>query len=170
MKRKLMIVAPALFLMAAAPLACAQSSSASTSSRTGSATSTAVNYRDDARAVEALQAAAQRLRDAIHAMADAPAGTQRNEAIQAGNKALAETQAAMANLPPDLLIAGGTESDYQKAMDRLKQAADRLRDATHALADEPAGARRNEAIRKANKALLDTQQAMIEVPIRVSSR
>ena len=171
MNRKLMIVTPALCLLAAAPIASAQSGSTSTSSHnTAASVGTAVNHRNDAHAVEELQAAAQRLRDAIQAMAQAPAGEKRNDAIRAGNEALATTQAAMANLPSDLLIAGATETDYRKAMDRLKQAADRLREATHALAKEPAGERRNAAIRKANQALLDTQQAMIEVPMRVSSR
>ena len=49
--------------------------------------------------MEELQLAADRLRDAIQAMAQRPAGQDRNEAIKEAHQALFETQAAMAWVP-----------------------------------------------------------------------
>jgi len=47
--------------------------------------------------VRALMAAADSLRASIHVMAREPAGEQRNQAIRDANRALIETQVAMAN-------------------------------------------------------------------------
>ena len=49
-----------------------------------------------------LQQAAQKLRDAVQAMAQQPAGPQRNEAMKQANQALFDTQQAMVQLPPEL--------------------------------------------------------------------
>lgn len=116
----------------------------------------------DAKPIRELEAAAQRLRDAIHAMAQAPAGPKRTQAIKDANNALLRTHQAMASLPPELLTAGANEGDYKKAMDRLQVAAQDLRDAAHALAQDKASDRRNESMKRINKALLDTQQTMID--------
>ena len=124
----------------------------------------------DARPIEDLQAAAQRLRDAIHDMAEAPAGPKRMAAIQMGDRALLEVNQAMANLPPDLLTAAATESDYRQAIDRLQQAAQRLRDASHALVTDPYSTRREQTIRDINRALLETQQVMIDIPLSAWSK
>lgn len=169
MNMKLLIITPLVWLLSGTPLAMAQTRSASPDQKSGGVV-TAPNSRNDAKGIEELQAAAQRLREAIQAMAQAPAGPKRTDAIKAGNRALAETQTAMVSLPPELLTAGANESDYQKAMDKLQQAAQRLRDATHALASEPAGERRNAAIKATNKALLETQQTMIDIPMRISGK
>ena len=119
----------------------------------------------DAKPIQNLEAAAQRLRDAIHALAKAPAGPQRNQAIHDGNRALMEVNEAMAGLPPEMLTAQASESSYQQAMNRLEQAAQRLRDATHALAADPNSTRRDEAISDINRALHETQQVMADVPV-----
>jgi|KBSMisStandDraft_5_1062788.scaffolds.fasta_scaffold163153_2 ABC-type transporter Mla subunit MlaD len=152
-----------LGLAVASPLGLAQSSSASPT--TSHATTSAPHKATDAKPVEDLQAAAQRLRDAIHAMAQAPAGPQRNQAIRDGNRALMEVNEAMANLPPDMLTAQADESKYKQSIDRLQQAAQKLRDATHALAADPYSTRRNETIKDINRALADTQQVMVDVPL-----
>lgn len=131
--------------------------STATAARAASAT--------DAKPIEDLQAAAQRLRDAAHVLAQAPAGPKRNQAIKDTNRTLMEVNDAMANLPPDLLTAQSDESKYKQSVDRLEQAAQRLRDSTHALAADPASKRRNETIKDINRALMDTQQVMMDVPL-----
>jgi hypothetical protein len=50
---------------------------------------------DHAKAMDKLKQAAQKLRDATHAMAAQPAGADRNAAIKQTNDALLETQQAM---------------------------------------------------------------------------
>jgi len=105
----------------------------------------------------------------VHALAQAPAGARRNEAIAQANKTLLEVQNAIAALPPEVITAAGNESNYKQSMDRLEQAAQRLRDAAHALAREPVGAKRAAAIHDINKALVDTQQVMLDVPMTTAS-
>jgi hypothetical protein len=119
----------------------------------------------DAKPVEDLEAAAQRLRDAVHALAQAPAGEKRNDAIHEANKTLMEVQNAIAALPPGVVTAAGNESNYKAAMDRLEMASQRLRDASHALAREPVGSKRADAMKTINKALVDTQQVMLDLPL-----
>lgn len=51
----------------------------------------------DAPSVKIMMAAADSLRDSIHAMAGRPAGPQRNQAIRDANKALIDLQGAIAN-------------------------------------------------------------------------
>jgi hypothetical protein len=126
---------------------------------------------DETAWITRLQDAAQRFREAIRAMAQQPAGDQRNQATKAANKALFETQSAMLELPPDMWTGPGTPAhpNDPKAMERLQQAAQQLREAVQAMAQRPAGAQRNEAIETANQALYDAREAMILLPLRVSS-
>lgn len=111
-----------------------------------------------------LQQAAQKLREAVQAMAQQPAGPRRNAAADEAREAIVETQRAMIQLPPDLRMGQGSEPNYTQSMARLQEAAQRLRDAVQAMAQQPAGPRRNEAMQQANQALFDTQQAMIQLP------
>jgi hypothetical protein len=112
-----------------------------------------------------LQEAAQKLREAVQAMAQQPAGPRRNAAADEARQALVEAQSAMVWLPPDLRKGEGIDHpNYTESMARLREAAQRLRDAVHAMAQQPAGPRRSEAIDEANQALFDTQQAMIQLP------
>jgi len=165
MNAKLVTIVPLLLLLGAAPLAIAQTKSANPADQRVASAAATSSTRPDAKPIEDLQLAAQRMRDAIHAMAQAPAGAKRSQAIKDANRALAEVQAAMANLPPELLTAAASESNYKQSIDRLQFAGDRLRDAAHALAEDPYSKRRNETIKDINKALLETQQVMIDEPI-----
>jgi hypothetical protein len=175
MKMKVLVAAQAVLLMTAGPLAFAQSSAASSTSKqpaasvpaTGTTMSNSpVNAGHvDAKPVHQLEAAAQRLRDATHEMAQAPAGPKRNEAIRQVNRTLLEVQNAIAALPPETIIAAGREGDYKLATDNLQAAAQRLRDSAHTLAREAVPDKRAAAIKDINKALIDTQQAMIDIPM-----
>ena len=55
-----------------------------------------------------LQEAAQRLRDAVQAMAQQPAGPRRNDAMKQANQALFDTQQAMIQLPRDLRVSAAS--------------------------------------------------------------
>lgn len=111
--------------------------------------------------MQGLLDAAQRLREAIQAMAAQSAGTERNQAMRSAQEALWDAQAAMMALPPELRAgAGSTAENPTKAMERLQQAADQLRKSVQAMAQQPAGERRNQAASEAREALLETQQAM----------
>ena len=57
---------------------------------------------DYTRAMEKLLAAAQKFRESIQAMAQMPAGPQRDQAIQQAHQALFDTNQAMIQLPPEL--------------------------------------------------------------------
>ena len=111
-----------------------------------------------------LQQAAQKLREAVQAMAQQPAGPKRNAAADEAREAIVETQRAMIELPPELRMGAGTEPNDTQSMARLQEAAQRLRDAVQAMAQQPAGPQRNQAIKQANQALFDTQQAMVQLP------
>lgn len=151
-------------VLVAASTAAALPAVAQTAQEKGQSAPTASSATpNDAKTINELQQAAQRLREAVQTMAQAPAGDQRNQAIRAGNDALLSVHRAMANLPPNLLTAGADETQYKKAMDLLQQSAQRLREAAQALAQQPAGERRNEAIKQINDSLLETQQVMISV-------
>lgn len=116
--------------------------------------------------MDRLLQAAQRLRETIQTLANAPAGDQRNAAIRTARAALLDTQRAMIDLPPELRTRTGTvsEAEYGKAMSELKQAAQRLRDSAQAMAQQPAGERRNDAIHQVNTALLEVNEAMVQLP------
>ncbi|WP_334186352.1 hypothetical protein [Noviherbaspirillum sp.] len=115
----------------------------------------------DDKAIQDLLAAAQSLRESIQTMAQMPAGEKRTEAIREGNEALMQVQAAMASLPPYLLLANAKEADYKKAIDKMKQASDKLYSAADALANQPRGKQSSAAVRQVNKALLETNEAML---------
>jgi hypothetical protein len=175
MNTKTLISASAVLLLTAPPLALAQSSTAgstraeppSASAASGTTMSKAPTNsgRVDAKPVQQLETAAQRLRDAVHELAQTPAGPKRNEAIRQANRTLLEVQNAIAALPPQVILAAGNESDYKQAMTNLEAAAQRLRDSAHTLAREPLGDKRAAAFKDINKALIDTQQAMIDIPM-----
>lgn len=112
-----------------------------------------------------LQQATQKLRDAVQAMAQQPAGARRNAAADEAREAIVEAQSAMVWLPSDLRRGEGIDHpNYTESMARLREAAQRLREAVQAMAQQPAGPRRSEAMQQANQALFDTQQAMLQLP------
>ncbi|MGQ0752689.1 MAG: hypothetical protein ACT4PS_19380 [Betaproteobacteria bacterium] len=70
------------------------------------------------KSMERLQQAAQKLREAVQAMAEQPAGTKRNAAAREAREAILETQQAMVSLPPHLRSQAGaerTKADTQAA-------------------------------------------------------
>ena len=120
------------------------------------------NYSDS---VARLMEASQRLREAIQAMAQHPAGERRDYALNQAHKALFDAQQSIVNLPVEAYRGeGGSPPNYTKSMERLQQAADKLRQAIQAMADRPAGDQRAAAIDEAREALLETQQAMVWLP------
>lgn len=163
MPRKMLIS-----LMAAALTGAAGVSLAQTGQSAAGATAP-VNYGES---MVKLQQAAQKLREAVQAMAQQPAGPQRNAAMDEAREALLETQRSMIDLPPELRMGAGIEPNYTQSMARLQEAAQRLRQAVQAMAQQPAGPGRTQAIQDANRALFDTQQAMVQLPaeLRTSER
>jgi hypothetical protein len=115
----------------------------------------------DDEAIQNLRSAAQALRESIQTLARMPPGEKRTAAIKEGNEALFRVQSAMAALPPELLTANADESNYKKALDKMKLASDRLYSAADALANQPAGKARNDAVKQINRALLQTNEAML---------
>lgn len=127
-------------------------------------------------AMNRLTAAADRLREAVQAMATQPAGERRNFAIRQADEALLEVKQAMTSLPPDLrggsgAAVGATRSEapaasagYSDSMVNLQSAAQRLRESIQTMASEPAGDRRDMAIAATHAALRDTEQAMVSLP------
>lgn len=108
-----------------------------------------------------LMDASQRLRDAIHAMAQKAPGPERTLAIRQANDALLQTQRAMLDLPPGMRSSGtASTAGYDRSVRDLMQASDALRDSIHAMARQQPGERRNEAIRDADRALMKAQVAM----------
>ena len=124
-------------------------------------------------AVEKLQQASLRLRDAIRSLAQQQPGPNRDHALKAAREALADTQQAMARLPAEWKAPGGAAAQSAsagtgstgsrptpaEAMKRLQAATDSLYDAIHAMARQPVGESRNAAIKKANEALFEAEQA-----------
>jgi len=160
MNAKLLIAAPLLVALGSAPLAIAQTKSAAPEKGPAATSST----RPDAKPIEDLLLAAQRLRDAIHEMVREPYSPKRTELIKAGDRALFEVQSAMVNLPPDLLTAQATESYYKESGDHLQRATLNLHEAVQALAKDPNSKRRNETIKKIKTALQETHRLMHEIP------
>jgi hypothetical protein len=127
----------------------------------GIATSPAAGTAQQDEAMQRLVQASDRLRDAITAMAQAPADQANRAAARDARQALLDTQLALMALPDDAATttpAAGTSGDSLK---QLQAAAERLRGTIQALADRPEGAERNQAMAKASQALLDTQQALL---------
>lgn len=112
--------------------------------------------------VAKLLRASQQLREAIHAMAEAPAGERRTQAIERGNRALLAVHQATAGLPAGMLAGSANEGEYRKAVRELQSAAQRLREAAQQLASGPASERRSESIRAVNDALQETNEAMLQ--------
>ncbi len=164
MNAKLLLAAPLLLALGSAPLAMAQTKSANPADQKTPSAATTVSARPDAKPIEDLQLAAQRLRDAIHSLLNEPAGAKRAELIRAGDRALAEVENAMVNLPPELLTAEATESTYKRSADRLQKATQNLHEAAQALAKDPNSKRRSETIKKIKTALLETHRLMHEIP------
>jgi hypothetical protein len=144
-----------------------------TSDRTGVYSATPVHSESMVK----LERAAQRLRESVQALAQKPAGGERDAAMDAAKRALEETQQAMTALPPEYRVEGLVVSNrpiehgspaqnrsFDDSMKELQRTADRLRGAIQAMAQRPAGESRNEAIKQAHNALFETQQAMAMVP------
>jgi hypothetical protein len=165
--RTLICLAAAAALGAVVP-AGAQSRSSSTDANTTTTPHPGVASAtpEHSESMNRLTEAAQRLRESIQTLATAPAGPQRNDAMDSSRRALLETQQAMIDLPANLRTRSGpmSEADYARAMDKLKEAAQRLRDSAQAMATQPAGQRRNEAIDQVNAALIEVNQAMVQLP------
>lgn len=140
------------------------SGNADTSKQSGQSNLSSKSNADtasDDQAIQNLRGAAQALRESIQTLARMPAGEKRTAAIKEGNEALFRVQSAMAALPPELLTANADESNYKKALDKMKMASDRLYSAADALANQPAGKARNDAVKEINRALLQTNEAML---------
>jgi len=155
----------AVALAIAQPLAMARGMSANPPEKLAKADTAASTARPDAKPIEDLQASTQRLRDAIHEMVNEPAGPKRNALIREGDRALAEVQSAMVNLPPQLLTAEATQTPYKDSGDELKRAAEDLHEAVQALAFDPDSKRRNESITKIRTATLEIQRLMHNIPV-----
>jgi hypothetical protein len=168
MNAKSIAIAPLLLALTSAPLAMAQIKSANPADQKAPAAAPVASARPDAKPIEDLELAAQRLRDAVHTMLNEPVGAKRAAMINEGDRALSEVENAMANLPPNLLIAEATENTYKQSADQLQLATEDLHEATQALAKDPDSARRNETMKKIRVALKETQRLMHEIP-RVAS-
>lgn len=164
MNSKLLFAVPLACALGTIPPAVAQSKSPTSSEAKPAAAATTTSPAADAKPIEDLRMAAQRMRDAIHDMLNAPAGQKRGELITAADRALAEVESAMANLPPELLTAQVTESAYKKTTDRLQHATMNLEEAAQALSKDPNSQRRNETIAKIKTALQETHRLMHEIP------
>jgi hypothetical protein len=167
---KSITVVPLILALTSAPLALANDTNANAVAQNASGPAAASSARPDAKPIEDLRLAAQRLRDAVHDMLNEPAGAKRTKMINEGDRALAEVEGAMANLPPDLLIAEATESTYKQSADRLQIATQDLHEAVQALAQDPNSPRRNETILKIRTALNETHRLMHEIPQVASAK
>lgn len=110
MNHKLIWVAALLSVFGIVSLAMAQSAARQTIQ--GHAATVAENTRPsaDPAPVEELELAAQELRDATHEMLSARPDANRAALIEAAHNALAKVEAAITNLPPDLLTAEADET------------------------------------------------------------
>jgi hypothetical protein len=125
---------------------------------TGAATDTsAKNASEDAKPIQDLQRAAQRLRDATHYMVREAATSKRNRGIRKVDRTLEEVQDAMVGLPSNLFLAGTDQSESQKATANLQRATDRLNDAAQALKADGTGDR-SASIKAIKDALAQVQQ------------
>lgn len=168
MKTRTMTAVAAFAVLGSTVPAAAQVQSGNTAgSGAAAVATTATTTPAHSASMDRLLQAAQRLRETIQALANAPAGPQRNAAIETAREALLDTQAAMIELPPELRTRSAkpmSDAQYAQAMDELKRAAQRLRDAAQAMAQQPAGERRNDAVAQVNEALMEVNQAMVQLP------
>lgn len=114
--------------------------------------------------MDKLEAASQRLREAIQNMADLKPGKQTNTAIQQAQQALFDAQSATVAIAPEVVEQGGRMSSRDEAMAKLKVAAQRLRESIQALAKAPAGKDRDFAVKQVQQAILEAQTAMVWLP------
>lgn len=116
---------------------------------------------DPTEAMQKLSQAAQRLRESIQALAQKPAGSERDRGIMQAQEALLETQRAMLQLPPEMRSQGAASTaTYDESVQKMVKASEALRASIEAMNKAPAGEGRNQAIRQANEALLETHAAM----------
>jgi len=158
------VLAPFVCLLGAALLAIVQAHAATVPDAKSTTVAAGASGKADAKPIEDLRLAAQRLRDAVHQMAREPAGAKRAELIREADRTLTEVENAMVNLPPDLLTAQATESHYKAASDQLVKATENLHEAVQALAKDPNSKRRNETMKKIDTALSETHRLMHEMP------
>lgn len=159
-------------VFAASNVALAQSTKEQTGAKSAATAAPATAAAPEhSKSLDHLMRAAQRLRETIQALAQQEPGPRRDNAIKAAQDALFDTQQAMIQLPPELRSApapksaGGVAPEYRASLAKLQKAADRLRESVQAMATQPAGDRRNSAMQEAREALLETQQAMVYLPI-----
>lgn len=95
----------------ASPAATPDGTSASNTTSGPSTANVASTSPEHTKAMEQLNAAAQRLRDATQEMARQPGGERRNQAIREANQALLDTQEAMMRLPPELRTKGADAAE-----------------------------------------------------------
>jgi hypothetical protein len=161
-------IAAAAFALASSGIAALQTASAA--GMPGDQYHAAAASRVDAKqAVHNLETAAQRLRDAVQAMTDQPAGPKRDRAMHDANRALFDTNQAMLRLPEGYRYYGALKGmpgqppagqTFEQSMHELRVASDRLYNAVHAMARESGGQRLDQAIRDVNEALVETHGAM----------
>ena len=68
--------------------------------------------------------------------------------------------------PPEVV---SEKPEYSEATRRLLEAVQKLRDATHAMAKERGGPGRNNVIKQVSEALLETQLAMVQLPVALQA-
>ncbi len=136
--------------------------------------------------LERLLKATHELHGAIQAISQKQPGAQRTVAIAMAHQALNLTNQAMSQLPPGMRAdptpasnsnsgsgatgLTGSQTDNAQSMEALKKSAEQLLKSVQAMVEEPAGERRDAAIKAAHRALYDTNQAMIELPGKVSEK
>lgn len=162
-------VAAALALAATSVVDAQNHQSTTTQSISKPAASSAAQHK----AVEDLQRASQRLRDALAALErESAPGPNHDQALKAARDALQNAQETMTRLQAESKVAHsratpaasgstGARPTAAEALKRLRAASDSLYDAVHAMAKLPAGPDRNEAIKKADQALFETEQAAV---------
>ena len=170
MNAKLVIIASFLWALSLAPLALGQTTSANPPVQNATDAAATSSTDPDAKPVEDLLLATQRLRDAISDMLNEPAGPKRTELIRAGDRALAEAEDAMLSLPPELLLAEVNENSYKQSVDHLQKATQNLQEAAQALANNPNAKQRSETIKKIKTALQETQRLMQAIPRGASGK
>jgi hypothetical protein len=137
---------------------------------TGAATDTsAKTASEDAKPIQDLQRAAQRLRDATHDMVRETATAKRNRGIRKVDRTLEEVQDAMVSLPSNLFLAGAEQSEPQKAGDNLQRATDRLNDAVQALKTD-GSANQSASVKAIKEALAQVQQERMNLANQSASK
>jgi hypothetical protein len=147
----------AVVLMTASGPVLAQTSGAAPNANAATQSST------DPRPIQDLMKAAQQLRDATHDLVREQPSAQRNQIISKIDKTLRDVQAAMVNLPPDLMLAGVDEAQSKKASTDLANAADRLQQSSKALSADASPQQRGQAMNDIRQALAQIQQERMKI-------